>query len=345
MSNIITFGEIMMRLSTPGKSRFFQSNAFEINYGGSESNTASSLSIFGLKAQFVSRLPDTDLAKGALKELTKHGVGVDHVIYGGERLGLYFLEHGVMSRGSKVIYDRAHSGMASLEKGMIPWVEVLKGATWFHFSGITPGISKGAAEVCLEAVKEAKKQGITVSVDLNFRNNLWQYTKHPKATMTEIMKYCEVVMGGAEDLYQYFDLLPEGVLDSTQNPHTLSSYESVNGKLLDLFPNLKTTVYSLRESFNASHNSWSALLFEGRKVFQTKKHELTHIVDRVGAGDALTAGIIYGLHAYEGNLQKTLDFAVSASCLKHGIEGDVNLVSIDEVNELMNGNSNGRVQR
>lgn len=346
MSKVVTFGEIMMRLSTPGFLRFSQSNSFDVNYGGGESNVAVSLANYGIPVEFVTRLPNSDIGKCAFMELRKRNVGTSNIVFGGERLGIYFLETGVVSRGSKVVYDRANSAMAEIESGMIDWDQVFDGASWFHWTGITPAISQSAAAVCLEAVKIASERGITISTDLNYRSKLWKYEGNRQEIMTELTSYCDIILCNEEDAEMHFGIKPKGLNVRTQG-HDINgdAYLSVCKEMMKKFPKAEKIAITLRGSISASHNSWAGILYDGKKMFKSKDYNITHIVDRVGAGDSFMGGLIYGILNYPNDDQVALDFAVAASCLKHTIKGDANLVSIDEVEKLMNGDNSGRVNR
>ncbi|MAJ31463.1 MAG: 2-dehydro-3-deoxygluconokinase [Flavobacteriaceae bacterium] len=348
MHRVVTFGEIMLRLSPPGFLRFSQSNSFDVVYGGGESNVAVSLANYGVKVDFVTRLPDNDLGQCALMELRKRGVGTEKIIFGGQRLGVYFLERGAVSRGSKVIYDRAHSAMAEITPGMIDWHKVLEQATWFHWTGITPAISKSAADSLLEALKIAKERGLTISTDLNFRAKLWTYcdSNEREKIMTELTSYCDIILGNEEDAEKHFNIKPEGLDITTQGEQVKAdAFLSVCEQMRVKFPNAKKIITTLRGSLSASHNSWSGVLYDGHKMYKSKEFQITHIVDRVGGGDSFMGGLIYGLLYYQEDDQYALDFAVAASCLKHTIKGDANLVSAEEVWKLMSGDVSGRVAR
>ncbi len=335
----------MLRLTPPAMNRFSQANAFDVVYGGGESNVAVSLANYGIPTEFVTRLPQNDIGDCALMEMRKRNVGTQHIIRGGERLGIYFLEIGAVSRGSKVVYDRAHSGMASIQKGMIDWEEVFKDAQWFHWTGITPAISQGAADACLEAIQMANKLGVTVSTDLNYRKNLWKYGKAPGDVMPELVEGCDIILGNEEDAEKHFGLHPDKV-DVTQGGSIEGeAYLSVLKKLMDLFPRAKKVITTLRGSISASHNTWSGVLYDGNKLYEAPTYQITHIVDRVGGGDSFMGGLIYGLLHYPEDDQNALNFAVAASCLKHTIYGDANLVTADEVEKLMSGDASGRVSR
>ena len=299
----------------------------------------------GLPVEFVTRLPQNDIGECALMEMRKRNVGTRFVVRGGERLGIYFLEIGAVSRGSKVVYDRAHSGMASIEKGMVDWEEVFKDAQWFHWTGITPAISQGAADACLEAIQIANRMGITVSTDLNYRKNLWKYGKKPGDVMPALVEGCDVILGNEEDAEKHFGLHPENV-DVTQG-HSVDakSYLSVLQQLMKMFPRAKKVITTLRGSISASHNTWSGVLYDGEKLYEATTYDITDIVDRVGGGDSFMGGLIYGLINWPDDDQSALNFAVAASCLKHTIYGDANLATADEVEKLMSGDASGRVSR
>jgi len=341
---VVTFGEIMLRLASPGYLRFSQASEFAATYGGGEANVAVSLANYGIPVSFVSRLPKNDIGKAAQMSLRKYNVNTEKIIWGGERLGIYFLEKGAVSRASKVVYDRAGSAIATIEKGMIDWEKIFEGANWFHWTGITPAISAGAAEVCLEAIKKANEMGVTVSCDLNYRKNLWNYGKNVQEIMPELVAGCDVILGNEEDAEKALGIIPDGV-NVTGGHVDGKAYESVSKKIMAKFPRCKKVITTLRGSVNANHNSWAGVLWDGQKLYESPNYEITHIVDRVGGGDSFMGGLIYGLLTYGEDNQKALNFAVAASCLKHTIEGDFNLVTVDEVEKLMSGDASGRVSR
>ena len=344
MQKVLTFGEIMLRLSTPGFERFSQASRFDVKFGGGEANVAVSIANFGIPVKFVSRLPDNDIGQACLMEMKRYGVQVDQVARGGERMGIYFLETGAVARASQVIYDRAHSAMAAIQPGMIDWEKAFDGVTWFHWTGITPALSEGAAQACLEAVRIAAKKGITVSTDLNYRKNLWKYGKSASQVMPELVAGCDLILGNEEDAEKVFGIHPEIVDDTHKHPEA-KAYESVCRQLMSRFPKARKVIITLRGSVSASHNTWSGVLWDGKTLFQAPEYNITHIVDRVGGGDSFMAGLIYGLLTFSGNDQKALDFAAAASCLKHTIPGDFNLVTVEEVERLMQGDASGRVRR
>jgi|TARA_B110000908_G_scaffold23711_1_gene27035 2-dehydro-3-deoxygluconokinase len=346
MNKVVTFGEIMLRLSPPGFLRFSQSNSFDVVYGGGESNVAVSLANYGVPVDFVTRLPQNDIGQCAMMEMRKRGVGVDKIIYGGDRLGIYFLETGAVSRGSKVVYDRAHSAISEIKPGMVDWKSVFKDVNWFHWTGITPAISQGAADTCLEAVKIASEMGITVSTDLNYRAKLWNYGVEPEAIMTELTSYCDIILGNEEDAEKHFGIKPEGLDITTQGAHVKAeAFLSVCQQMMQKFPRAKKVITTLRGSISASHNTWAGVMYDGKQMYKSNEYQITDIVDRVGGGDSFMGGLIYGLLKYPQNDQNALDFAVAASCLKHTIKGDANLATISEVEKLMGGDSSGRVAR
>lgn len=346
MKKIITFGEIMLRLATPGYLRFAQANNLEATFGGGEANVAVSLANYGMDAQFVTRLPNNDIAKACVCDLHKHGVKTDHIIYGGERLGIYFLETGAVARASKVIYDRAHSAISEIEPGMIDWEKVFDGADWFHWTGITPAISQGAADVCREAIKAANRMGVVVSCDLNYRKNLWKYGKTASEVMPELVEGCDIILGNEEDAEKVFGIKPENFdVTTTAGEVNAAEFESVCSQLMQRFPRAKKVIITLRGSINANHNTWGGVLYDGSTLYQSPRYDITHIVDRVGGGDSFMGGLIYGLLTYPDNDQQALNFAVAASCLKHTIYGDYNMVTVAEVENLMKGDGSGRVSR
>lgn len=336
MKKVITLGEILLRLSTKDYLKFSQATDFNADFGGSEFNVVTSLVNFGMEAEFITRLPENDIGKSALMQIRKHNVSTDYIVKGGNRLGIYFLENGASVRGSKVVYDRENSSFSMIKKGMINWEEVFENANWFHWSGITPGISQAAADVCLEAIEAAKKFGIPISTDFNYRANLWNYGKSPSEIMEKMISYCDIILAGDYASKQYFDISPIG---ETEKELQLSLCEMLKAK----FPKVKKIALTNRGSINALHNTWSATLYDGINFYKSQTYDITFIVDRIGSGDSFMAGLIYGLIHY--NDQKALEFAVAASCLKHSIYGDANLASIEEVENLMNGNQSGRVIR
>ena len=343
MPKIVTFGEIMLRLSTPQNLRFGQAGQFDVSFGGGEANVAVSLANYGLDSEFVTRFPDNDIARACEASLRAMGVDTRHCARGGERLGVYFLETGAVSRPSKVIYDRAHSAISEIGPGMIDWKEVFRRADWFHWTGITPAISQGAADACLEAVKAAKEAGLTVSCDLNYRKNLWKYGKTAAEVMPALVENCDLILGNEEDADKVFGIKAKGV-DVTSGQVDQQKYLEVCSMLCKRFPAAKKVAITLRGSINASHNTWGGVLYNGKELLSSRRYDITHIVDRVGAGDSFMGGLIYGLLTYKDDA-KALEFAAAASCLKHTIWGDYNRVSVKEVEALMAGDGSGRVNR
>lgn len=344
MKKVVTFGEIMLRLATPGYQRFSQATSLQATFGGGEANVAVSLSNYGLKAEFVSRLPKNDIAQACIMDLHKHGVSTENMEFGGERLGIYFLETGAVARPSKVIYDRAYSSISEIKPGMINWEKVFENTQWFHWTGITPALSQSAADTVKEAIEVANRLGITVSTDLNFRKNLWKYGKKASEVMPELVSGCDIILGNEEDADMVFGIKPEGV-NVTSGHVDAAAYQSVCVQMMVRFPRAKKVIVTLRGSVNANHNTWSGVLWNGEKLLKAPDYDITHIVDRVGGGDSFMGGLIYGLISYSGDDQKALNFAVAASCLKHTIYADYNLVTVAEVENLMKGDGSGRVSR
>ena len=345
MAKVVTFGEVMLRLSTPGYLRFAQARQFDVNFGGGEANVAVSLANYGVDAHFVTRLPKNDIAAMCAAELRSFGVNLDAVVYGGERLGIYFLETGAVARGSKVVYDRAHSSVSEIKPGMVNWKEVLKGADWFHWTGITPALSQGAADACLEAIKVANEMGVKVSCDLNFRKKLWNYGKTAAEVMPALVEGCDLILGNEEDAEKEFGIKPEGFdAEKTGGEIDQTRFESVCRQLMARFPRCKKVAITLRGSINANHNTWGGVLFDGKTLWQSRRYDITHIVDRVGGGDSFMGGLLYGLLTYPTD-QQAIEFAAAASALKHTIPGDYNRVNVAEVEGLMAGGGSGRVSR
>ncbi|PPK84565.1 2-dehydro-3-deoxygluconokinase [Neolewinella xylanilytica] len=334
-SQVVTFGEIMLRLSPPGHQRFRQAHDFRVEYGGGESNVAVSLANFGLGVTFVTRLPDNDLGECALHALRGAGIETEHVVRGGKRLGLYFLEKGAVQRASKVVYDREDSGMATIRPGQIDWDAAFEGASWFHWTGITPALSQSAADACLEACEAATAKGLTISVDLNHREKLWQYGKSPGEVMPALVEHCDLIVGGTREAESYFGI-PRPPDDD---------FSVVARAMQDRFPKASKLATTLRETVSASHNTYSGLLWDGQELHTAPTYQLTHIVDRVGGGDSFMGGLIYGLITWPDDPAAAVRFATAASALKHTIPGDVNLVTVEEVVTLMEGDGSGRVSR
>lgn len=344
MKKIVTFGEIMLRLAPPGFQRFTQARLFEAIYGGGEANVAVSLANYGEDVAFVTRLPKNDLGDACLMSLRGYGIHTEHIARGGERIGIYFLETGAAQRGSKVIYDRANSSFATIQTGTIDWKKVFEDADWFHWTGITPAVSQGAADVCREAITAARELGITVSTDLNYRAKLWKWGRSAGEVMTDLVSMCDVALGNEEDAEKVFGIkAPES--DVTAGKVDAEHYGFVCEELAKKFPSLKTISITLRGSLSASHNTWSGVLWQEGRFFCAPTYDIIPIVDRVGGGDAFMGGLIYGLRKYAENPQQALNFAAAAACLKHSVIGDFNAVSVSEVEALMGGDASGRVSR
>jgi len=341
VKKVICFGEIMLRLSTPGFQRFTQAESFDVTFGGGEANVAVSLANYGLDVYFVSKLPNNPIGQSALHHLRKFGVKYDFIALGGERLGVYYLESGSCQRPSNVIYDRAHSAIATADSHDFNWEAIFSGADWFHFTGITPALDDKIAKITLEAVKVAKAMGLTVSVDINFRKKLWT-TEKANQVMSELVKYVDVCIGNEEDAEKVFGI-KAGSSEIASGKLDKEGYKEVARQLKERF-DFKYVGITLRESLSASHNIWSAMLYDGKEYFHSSKYEIIPIVDRVGGGDAFAGGLIYGLLAGK-ETQQALEFAVAASCLKHTIPGDFNHVAVDEIERLVKGDASGRVQR
>lgn len=337
---VVTFGEIMLRLSPPGYTRFVQASSFDAVYGGGEANVAVSLANFGLESYFVSKVPAHEIGQCAVNELRRYGVHTDYMLRGGDRLGIYFCENGASQRPSKVIYDRASSSISQVELGEFDWERIFEGADWFHFTGITPALSDKAAAVTLEALKAAKVKNVKVSADLNYRKKLWTPEKANRV-MSGLMEYVDVVIANEEDAEKVFGI-KAGESDVTKGELHEEGYKSVARQLVERF-GFEMVALALRESLSASDNNWSGLLYDGREFYPSKKYSI-HIVDRVGGGDSFGAGLIYALLTGMSP-SEAIEFAAAASCLKHTIHGDANHVSKDEVVLLMKGDASGRVQR
>jgi 2-dehydro-3-deoxygluconokinase len=351
MTRVVTFGEVMLRLKSPGFERLFQSPQLEATFGGAEANVAVSLAQFGVPASFVTALPSNPLGESAIGEIRKFGVDTSFVQRAGDRMGIYFLESGSNQRASKITYDRAGSSIADAKPGDFDWNAILEGATWFHLSGVTPAISASAAALSLEAVKSARSKGITVSCDYNYRKNLWRYGKKAPDVMRELVSHANVGIANEEDCQKALGIEIDGRGKGEGGSGKgdagrldIEWYSRLAEKVLSEFPNLEKQVITLRESHSADHNGWSAILHNRNRPLTSRKYEITRIVDRVGAGDSFAAGFIYGSITYRDD-QRALEFAAAASCLKHSILGDFNCVDAAEVEALVRGEGSGRVQR
>ena len=340
MARVITFGEIMLRLAPEGYYRFVQAETFCAAYGGGEANVAVSLANYGIDTAFVTKLPKHEIGQGAVNSLRRYGVDTSHIVRGGDRVGIYFLEKGASQRPSKVIYDRAGSSIATAAAADFDWKHIFAGAEWFHFTGITPALNDEVAAICLEACKAAKEAGLMISCDLNYRNKLWSKEKAGQV-MGEICSFVDVCIANEEDAADVFGIRAADT-DVTTGTVNHEGYKDVAKQLADRFGFQKVAI-TLRESLSANDNNWSAMLYDGGDYYFSKKYKI-HIVDRVGGGDSFGGGLICAcLNEY--GPQETIEFAVAASCLKHSIEGDYNMVSMDEVLKLAGGDGSGRVQR
>jgi 2-dehydro-3-deoxygluconokinase len=337
---IVTFGEIMLRLAPYNYERIIQADKFQATYGGGEANVAVSLAQFGYDVSFVTRLPDNPVGQAALNTLRKFGVNTSFINRGGDRLGIYFLEHGASIRPSKVTYDRTGSSISQVQKSMFKWKEIFSGKDWFHITGITPALSKSCAEVSLEAVQAAKSNNLMVSCDLNYRKKLW-IRDEAKETMSKLVQYVDVIIANEEDAADVFGIEAEST-DVISGKLSVDHYKSVAEQLLAV-GSAQIVAITLRESVSASDNGWSAIIFDGKDFYQSKKYKI-HLVDRVGGGDSFSAGLIHGL-VQGWDKQKSLEFAVAASGMEQTIPGDMNLVTVSEVLDIAGGDTSGRVQR
>lgn len=344
-NKVVTFGEIMVRLGAPAHLLLEQSHSLDVSYAGAEANVAYSLSNYGIATDYVTRLPRNPIAERCIKELRGNKVGVDHVLRGGERMGILYLEPGSNNRPSKIFYDRRHSSFATIEPGSIDWEEVFKDACWFHWTGITPALSENAASECQTAIRTANRMGVTVSCDINYRGNLWKYGKSASEVMPELVEGCNLIMGNEEDCEKVFGIKPEGFdAETTNGEIDQTAFVSVCRQMMSRFTKCRKMAVTLRGAINADHNTWGGVLYDGTTLYQSKRYDITDIVDRVGGGDSFMGGLIYGLLTYKDN-QKALDFATAASCLKHTIREDFNRVGVEDVESLMTGSGSGRVKR
>ncbi len=340
MGKIVTLGEIMLRLSTPGHSRFVQSDSFDVVYGGGEANVAVSCANYGHEAYFVTKLPKHEIGQAAVNALRRFGVHTDYITRGGDRVGIYYLESGSAMRPSKVIYDRAHSSIAEADASDFDFDAIMEGADWFHWSGITPAISDKAAILTRLACEAAKRHGVTVSVDLNFRKKLWTSEK-AQSVMRPLMQYVDVCIGNEEDAELCLGFKPDANVEAGLTD--AEGYKGIFRKMAEEF-NFKYVISTLRESYSASHNGWKGMIYDGENFYVSRHYDIAPIVDRVGGGDSFSGGIIHGLLT-KGTQAEALEFAVAASALKHTIPGDFNMVSAGEVEALAGGDASGRVQR
>jgi len=342
-SKVVTFGEVMLRLASPGFERFLQSPHFEATFGGGEANVAAALAAFGLQAAYVTVLPENNpISDAAIAELRRLAVDVSAVVRGKGRFGIYYLEPGANQRPSRVVYDREYSAMALAKPGDIAWERIFEGVRWFHMTGITPAVSASAADLALESVRKAHGLGLTVSCDLNYRKNLWKWGKSARAVMPDIVRSVDVVIANEEDVQMALGL--DAPVDVASGRLDRDQYPSLTNEVLASYGNLRAIAITLRESKSASHNGWSACLNDRREFLLSRHYEITDIVDRIGAGDAFAAGLIYGMIRLQTS-QSALEFAAAAGCLKHSIPGDFSRSSVDEVEALLKGGGSGRVQR
>lgn len=332
MKKVVCFGELLIRLSSPNNQRLQQAKSLNIDFGGAEANVAVSLAQFGDHVKYITRVPNNDMTLGAVRHLNSYGIDTTDILYGGERMGLYYYENGSCGRSSKVVYDRAFSSTATLGRGMIDWDAIFKDADWFHWSGITPAISEGAKEALLEGLERASDKGLLISMDYNFRGNLWKWGKTAEEVMPELMEFNHVMSGTHPDV----DVLNDKIDDYL--------FQIEGEKIMEKYPLCKVVVFTSRGVVSANHNTWSGALYDGKSVFRSQEYILTHIVDRVGGGDSFMAALIYGLRNLE-SLQDTIDFAIAASAIKHTIEGDQNICSVAEVKHFMATSGTGKIVR
>lgn len=345
MAKIVTFGEIMVRLGAPGYLKLIQTDRLEVSYAGAEANVAVSLANYGMQTDFITCLPDNPIAERCIMDLRGHKVGVDNIQRSGKRMGILYLETGSNARPSKVYYDREDSSIATVQKGSINWSEILKDADWFHWTGITPALSENVAAECLKAIRIANDLGVTVSCDINYRGNLWRYGKTAAEVMPEMVAGSDIILGNEEDCEKVFGIKPHNFdAEKTNGMIDQSAFRSVCEQMMAKFPRCKKMVVTLRGAINANHNTWGGVLFDGQNLLESKRYDITDIVDRVGGGDSFMAGLIFGLLHYK-NDQDALEFATAASCLKHTIKGDFNWITVKEAENLMNGDTSGRVKR
>lgn len=342
---VVTFGEIMVRLGAPDYLKLIQANRFDVSYAGAEANVAVSLANYGLETDYITCLPDNPIAERCIMDLRGHRVGVDHIQRTGKRMGILYLETGSNARPSMVYYDREDSSIATVVPGSIDWKEILNDATWFHWTGITPALSANAAAECLKAIKTANEMGVTVSCDINYRGNLWKYGKTAAEVMPEMVAGSDIILGNEEDCEKVFGIKPKD-FDATKTNGKVdqSSFLSVCQQMMERFPRCKKMVVTLRGAINANHNTWGGVLYNGKELIESRRYDITDIVDRVGGGDSFMGGLIFGLLHYQDD-RKALEFATAASCLKHTLKGDYNWVTVADVENLMSGYGSGRVKR
>ena len=342
MKKFVTFGEIMLRLKSPGYDRLFQQPSLEATFGGGEANVAVSLANYGLDAKFVTALPANDIGTACERELRKYSVDVSDIAHTKGRMGIYYLETGACQRPSKVIYDREYSSFAEIKAGDFDWKKILSDSGWFHVTGITPAVAEGVAAEAITALKTAKELGVTTSCDLNYRAKLWKWGKKADEVMPELTKYVDVVIANEEDCQKALGISSDNKPELGEI--NLDCYKEITEKVLTQFPNVKTVAITLRESKSANRNLWSACINDGKEFYHSRTYDITDIVDRVGGGDSFAGGLIYGLST-KSDAKAALEFAVGASCLKHTINGDLNLVTVEEVEKLIGGDGTGRIAR
>lgn len=343
---VVTFGEVMLRLTAPDFRRFSQTNEFIATYGGSEANVAVSLANFGIPTEFVTRLPDNAMAQACIASLRANGLGTEGIVFGGKRMGLYFLESGASFRNSNVVYDREGSSFATLRPGMIDWEKIFADADWFHWSGIAASLSQEGTDACLEALQTADRMGLTISCDLNVRKKLWNYGRSVADVMLPLVQYSDVIFGAEPEYKEVFDIAPVGFQAvDTAYPLDLKGFETFGQKISHIVPRCRKVFLELRNTITSNHNLLAAVLYSDQTLKYTGIYDITHEVDRVGTGDAFVGGMIYGLLTYPDNDQKALEFALAASALKNTVYGDFNQVTVEEVESLMKGNTSGRVTR
>ena len=343
---VVTFGEIMLRLGSPDFLRLTQCDKLEMSFAGAEANVAVSLANYGIPVDYITRLPNNPLAEKCIMDLRAMKVGVDNIVRGGERIGVMYLETGSNFRPSHVYYDRTNSALAQIAPGMVDWRSIFNGASWFHWTGITPALSQSAADALEEAIDIASKMGLTISCDINYRGNLWQYGKSASEIMHSLVSKADIILGNEEDCEKVFGIKPEN-FDAcrTDGDFDPKIFLSVCTQMLEKFPQMYKMVITLRGAISANHNTWSGVLFDRKHLLTSRRYDITHIVDRVGGGDSFMGALIYGLLHYDGDNQRALDFAVAASALKHTIKGDFNRVTAAEVESLLSGDHSGRVKR
>lgn len=345
MKKVVTFGEIMVRLGAPNYLKLIQTDKFDVSYAGAEANVAVSLANYGMRTDYITCLPNNPIAERCIMNLRGHKVGVDHILRSGKRMGILYLETGSNARPSKIYYDREDSSFATVKQGSFDWKELLKDADLFHWTGITPALSENVAEECLKAIKKANELGVTVSCDINYRNNLWNYGKKVTDVMPEMVAGSDIILGNEEDCEKVFGIKPEGFdAEKTRGIINQKAFRSICEQMMLRFPRCKKIAMTLRGAINANHNTWGGVLYDGNRFLESCRYDITDIVDRVGGGDSFMGGLIYGLLHYE-NDQEALEFATAASCLKHTLKGDFNLVTAAEIESLMHGNVCGRVKR